>query len=131
MTQGMSDAKVLRYRSNAVALSRAGEQCRKILEAMQGNRKPAETPMTIPRPAIAAAPPPIARAKPPIPQRSASMPTDIDAMKRDARTLLGAFSNNGKPPAPTVAFPKIQDPAALVGAAVKDAIAASKRTAAA
>jgi len=109
---------------------------------VQANRKPAETPMTIPRPAIAPAPPPAVRTKPPqtvphpvnrdpIPQRAASIPTDIEAMKRDARTLLAAFSNNGKSPAPAVAFPKIQDPAALVGAAVKDAIAASRRTAAA
>ena len=46
-------------------------------------------------------------------------------------TLLAAFPNRAGPSAqPMVAFPNIQDPGALVGAAVKEAIAAAKRTAA-
>jgi hypothetical protein len=75
MNPEMSDTKVLRYRSNAVALSRAGEQCRKILEVMQANRKLPPLPITIatpviaapviPRPIIAAAPPPAQKPQPP------------------------------------------------------------------
>jgi hypothetical protein len=135
MNPGMSDTKVLRYRSNAVALSRAGEQCRKILEAVQANRKPVD--MAIPRPAIVAAPPQVVKAQPlqtaprPVnhhPKHVAAIPTDLEAMKRDARTLLTAFSNNG---APSFAFPPVQEPTALIGAAVRDAIAASRRNAAA
>ncbi len=40
----MSDAKKLRYRSNAVALSRSAEQCRKVLEAMQAKRQATKRP---------------------------------------------------------------------------------------
>jgi hypothetical protein len=135
MNPGMSDTKILRYRSNAVALSRAGEQCRKILEAVQASRKPAETPIAIPRPAIAAAPPEV-KAHPlqatpnhnPNPPRARPIPTGIEAMKREARTMLAAFSNTG---GASAAFPQTQDPAALIGAAVRDAIASSKRNAAA
>jgi hypothetical protein len=131
MNPGMSDTKILRYRSNAVALSRAGEQCRKILEAVQAGRKPAETPMAIPRPAIAAAPPAAKAATPdhsPNPPRARAIPTGIEAMKREARTMLAAFSNTS---GVSAAFPQTQDPAALIGAAVRDAIASSKRNAAA
>jgi hypothetical protein len=48
MGEGLSDTKVLRYRSNAVSLSRAAEQARKVLHAVQGNQ---ETTGQIPRPA--------------------------------------------------------------------------------
>ena len=150
MKPDMSDTKILRYRSNAIALSRAGEQCRKILEAMQANRQPAERPMTIPRPAIAAAPPPATRAQPfqaqppqnaphparhtPHQQNSAphatALPVDIEAMRRDARTLLAAFPNSlGQPAQAAVAFPKIEDPDALVAAAVREAVAVARRSA--
>jgi hypothetical protein len=131
MNPGMSDTKILRYRSNAVALSRAGEQCRKILEAVQASRQPAETPIAIPRPAIAAAPPVAKAATPdhsPNPPRARPIPTGIEAMKREARTMLAAFSSTG---GASAAFPQTQDPAALIGAAVRDAIASSKRNAAA
>jgi len=40
----MSDTKKLRYRSNAVALSRSAEQCRKVLEAMQAKRQATNQP---------------------------------------------------------------------------------------
>jgi hypothetical protein len=61
MNQGMSDNKILRYRSNAVALSRAGEQCRVILEVMQAKRKAAlatefVAPPRVPAPRIEPAP---------------------------------------------------------------------------
>lgn len=133
MKPDLSDTKVLRYRSNAVALSRAGEQCRKILEAIQANRQPAEKPMTIPRPPIADAPPPLPKVQPSqAPQtapHAAALPAEIEAMRRDARTLLAAFPNSAGPLAqPMVVFPNIQDPGVLVDAAVKQAIAAAKRT---
>jgi hypothetical protein len=153
MNPEMSDTKVLRYRSNAVALSRAGEQCRKILDVMQANRKPAHQPMTIPAPVIAAAPAPAAKAEPSQPaankpgaQPSAPpapaspsrpgevslLPADIETMKRDAREMLAAFSNNSGPLArPAAAFPNIPDPATLVEAAVRQAFASSRPTGAA
>jgi hypothetical protein len=153
MSPEMSDTKVLRYRSNAVALSRAGEQCRKTLEVIQANRKPAHQPMTIPAPAIAAVPPPAAKAQPSQPaanqtgaQPSAAraaaapsrtgdvslLPQDIEAMKREAREMLAAFSNKrGQLAQPAAAFPYILDPATLVSAAVKQAFASAKPTTAA
>src|SRR5450631_774149 len=68
MDKEMSLSMVLRYRSNAVALSRAGEQCRKVLEVVQGNRKPAQqsVPIAVPKvpaPVIAAAPSALAQPK--------------------------------------------------------------------
>jgi hypothetical protein len=151
MNPEMSDTKVLRYRSNAIALSRAGEQCRKILEAMQANREPVQPPVTIPAPAIAAAPPPAVKAQPaqsaprsaankPAAQLAAPQaptgpsrigevslfPDDIETMKRQAREMLAAFS---APPA--AIFPNIPDSATLIDAAVRQALAAAKRTAAA
>jgi hypothetical protein len=64
MNPGMSDTKILRYRSNAVALSRAGEQCRKILEAIQNNQDATPKSKTIPAPTIVPAPAPNAKAQP-------------------------------------------------------------------
>jgi len=146
MNPEMSDTKVLRYRSNAVALSRAGEQCRKILEAVQANRKPAQQPMSIPRPAIVTAP--IAEAAKPKPQtqppaprvpESAMLsggvplfPADLEAMKQGARVMLAAFAKDaGRAGETAASFSDIPDTAAMVGAAVREAIAASERTAAA
>jgi hypothetical protein len=140
MNPEMSDTKVLRYRSNAVALSRASDQCRKILEAMQANRKPAQPPMTIPAPAVAAAPPPAETPQPPratankpsvrsSTSRTATSlpPLDIETMKRDARVMLAAFSNQGGPFAgPATAMPNIADPASLISAAVIRALTAAK-----
>jgi hypothetical protein len=141
MNSEMSDTKVLRYRSNAVALSRAGEQCRKILDVMQANRKPAHQPMIIPAPAIAAAPAPAAKAQPSAPRAPASpsrpgevslLPAGIETMKRDAREMLAAFSNNSGPLARSAAaFPNIPDPVTLVEAAVRQALASSRPTGAA
>ena len=134
MTLGMSDTKVLRYRSNAVSLSRAADQCRKILEALQGTGKPAAKPKPVPQPVIAAAPPsPVVKTQPPqfakadMRPQYREPPMDLEAMKRDARTMLSVFANTGRAPGQSVAIPQIRDPAALVGAAVRDAMAASKR----
>jgi hypothetical protein len=68
MNPDLSDTKVLRYRSNAVALSRAGEQCRKILTTMQANRtclaqqpKSSAISAAVAAPAIPQVPPPAQR----------------------------------------------------------------------
>ena len=125
MSQGMSDNKILRYRSNAVALSRAGERCREILEVMQGQRKLAQkavpiAPPRVPEPRIEPAPPAVVRKVPAGPSGGAmdtasvvglpmgalpagglpadflsGMPKDIESMKREARILMAAFSKNG------------------------------------
>jgi len=144
MNSEMSDTKALRYRSNAVALSRAAEQCRKILEVVQANRKPAQPPMSIPRPAVVAAPAAEAAQEkprtPPPPPRLPDppsggvplFPTDLEAMKQGARVMLAAFSKDAGPSGHAAAsFPDIPDTAAMIGAAVREAIAASERTAAA
>ena len=152
MTQGMSDTKVLRYRSNAAALSRAGEQCRKILEMVQGHRKPVPVSLSqVPAPHIPAPhiPAPRIEPAPPAPVRTISaahtpssghgtpaggfpddflsgMPKNIEAMKRDARLLMAAFSKNGAPSGPAMAVvPKIPNLTALVDAAVLQGLAQS------
>jgi hypothetical protein len=127
-------SKVLRYRSNAVALSRAAEQCRKILEVVQANRQPAQQPIAIPRPAIAAAPPTV-RVAQPLPAKqpfSAPLddpfPTNIEAMKRDARVMLGSFIQPGNQSSrPMAALPAIPDAATAIDAAARAAIAAAMR----
>jgi hypothetical protein len=124
MTQGLSDTKILRYRGNAVVLSRAAEQSRKILEA---TRTQPDAAHKIPRPAIAAAPPP-APAKP-TPQTATTPPMDVEAMKRDARILMQAFSRNG--PQASASILAIPDPATLAKAAAAQAVAAIRRTSAA
>jgi hypothetical protein len=152
MDPEMADTKVLRYRSNAVALSRAAEQCRTILDVMQVNRTAMRPPVptaTIPAPAIAAAPPPAAKGQPPqspptkkpgaqpsTPKAPASpspaggvslLPHDLETMKREARMMLAAFSNRVGPlPQSAASFPSIPDAATLVGAAVRQALAAGK-----
>jgi hypothetical protein len=151
MDPEMADTKVLRYRSNAVALSRAAEQCRTILDVMQANRTAMRPPVpaaTIPAPAIAAAPPPAAKGQPPqsppkepgaqpsTPKAPTSpsptggvslLPHDLETMKREARMVLAAFSNRVAPlPQSAASFPAIPDAATLVGAAVRQALAAGK-----
>nr|WP_294544690.1 hypothetical protein [uncultured Rhodopila sp.] len=141
MKPDMSDAKILRYRSNAVALSRAGEQCRKILEVIQGKRKPADKPAAVPRPSIA--PAPEVRTEKPLTQTTPAkappvavggvplFPMDLESMRQGARVMLGAFANGGLPDQAGAAFPRVPDKAAMLDAAIKEAIGASKRSAAA
>jgi hypothetical protein len=162
MDPEMSDTKVLRYRSNAIALSRAGEQCRKILETIQAKRGTAQKPGTMPQPTIAPAPEPrmvtvsvptidltsTPRTTPPPPPPTVKetaqtqsrapcaietprpdaiplAPMSIEAMKRDARQMLAAFSRNGGATEPSVAaFPFVLETDAMVDAAVKGAMAA-------
>jgi len=119
MTQGLSDTKILRYRSNAVTLSRAADQSRKILEATKANP---ETTHKIPRPSITPAPSPKSQTAP-------AQPPDIETMKRDARILMQAFSKNG--PQGSASILTIPDPTTLAKAAAAQAVSAVRRTAAA
>jgi hypothetical protein len=153
MDREMSLSMVLRYRSNAVALSRAGEQCRKVLEVVQGNRKPVQQSLPsqvpgVPKPNIAAAPPAPVRAKASLHPTvgtawdrpvavslngaalpadfMSEFPLDIESMKRDARILLAAFSKDaGALPAAAAVFPKVPDPGGVVDAAMRQAFKVS------
>jgi hypothetical protein len=121
MTQGLSDTKILRYRSNAVVLSRAAHQSRKILEAKRANP---ETTHKTPRPSVAPAPPPK-----PAPQTVVSPPADIETMKRDARILMQAFSKNG--PQGSASILAIPAPPIFARASAAAAVSAVSRTSAA
>lgn len=60
---------------------------------------------------------------------AAAPPMDIEAMKRDARVMLHAFSKHGAQSA--ASLPTIADPATMAGAAARAAIAAARRPGAA
>jgi hypothetical protein len=147
MRPGLSDTRILRYRTNAVTLSRAGEQCRKILDSIQA-RRAAQKPAAIPHPPIEAAPPPEPKPQsqpsrlqapqpaphPAKPRHTApnvtAFPPEIEAMRREARSILAAFSRPPGSVSPSMTtIPFIQDPDALVEAAVKEAMAAARRPA--
>lgn len=133
VTPGLSDAKLLRYRGNAVTLCRSSDTARKMLDALKAGR---QVTRDVPRPPIAAAPPtpklvppanaPAAATAPNA--RPSENPADIDAMKRDARTLMAAFSRDG---AAGSVSPLIPDTATMVRAAARAAVAAATRPAAA
>jgi hypothetical protein len=99
----LSTNKLLRYRSNAVSLSRASNQAQKALDAL---RTRPDQPLSIPCPPVAAALPAAAlpaavRTALPAPQVAESIafpPLDIETMKRDARIMMMAFSKNGAQP---------------------------------
>jgi hypothetical protein len=103
MDPGLSTNKLLRYRSNAVSLSRASNQAQKALDAL---RTRPDQPLSIPCPPVAAALPAAAlpaavRTALPAPQVAESIafpPLDIETMKRDARIMMMAFSKNGAQP---------------------------------
>ena len=129
MTPGLSDTKLLRYRGNAATLSRSSDTSRKILDALQAGR---EVTCDVPRPSIAAAP---AATKPvtpvtalPTPHKptvgGSEFPADIEAMKRDARTMMAAFSKTG---VQETVWPLIPDTATMVRAAARAAVAAALR----
>ncbi len=146
MTQGLSDTRILRYRCNAVTLSRASDQARKLLEATQAQRPTAQR---TPRPSVATALPaalPVAAtpahdtrslsAAPPqrvaLPANSVLAghpPLDIEAMKRDARIMMQAFSKHGAQVSSSVLT--LPDPASAARAAAAAAVATVRRTAAA
>ena len=132
MNDGLSDTKVLRYRSNAVALGRASEQVRKILQTLQEKR---ENTRVIPRPAVAPAPPITAPAPKLEPTRAIMAalsppttipPMNIEALKGDARLPMAAFSRQAA--LSSTAMPVIANPASLAKSAAAAAIAAIRRT---
>jgi hypothetical protein len=140
MTAGLSDTKVLRYRCNAITLCRSSNTARTMLEATQAGRPVRQA---TPRPTVAAAPPapkpvPVVQAPKPAPQAQAPVipqlpnggiskfPMDIEAMKRDARIKMAAFSKSG-----AAAPIAILDPAAAIRAAVRAAVTSERRVASA
>jgi hypothetical protein len=131
MAPDLSDTKVLRYRCNAVTLSRSSDTARKMLDALKAGR---EVKREVPRPSIAAAPPapkPTQSVNPPLAAKLPSggvseAPMDIDAMKRDARIMMAAFSKNGVQPA---SIPMIPNAAAAIDAALRAGASAIRRTA--
>ena len=126
MTTGLSDTKVLQYRNNAVNLCRASANARKMLDALHSGR---DVKRAVPRPKIAAsraAPkpaPPAAITRQP-PGGEPGFPIGMDALKREARTMLAAFSRGD---APVFAMPPAQSTAAMVKAAVRTAVGAATR----
>jgi hypothetical protein len=110
MKPDMSDTKVLRYRSNAVALSRAGEQCRKVLEVMQRNRKPVVKPMAVavapvagppcaePACAAKAAPPGLVTQAAPLPVVAQTAPPKMAENWSRPRTMETPAAHSDKPP---------------------------------
>jgi hypothetical protein len=131
MAAGLSDTKVLRYRCNAVSLSRASDNARTILEAVQAKQ---EQTRKIPRPSVAAAPSTKTRLPSTVaasnPQRSAPLSSntevaeslmDIESMKRDARIMMAAFSKSGGHA--STAIPAMPDIDAAIDAAARAAVA--------
>jgi hypothetical protein len=143
MAPDLSATKILRYRSNAVTLSRSSDQALKILQAVQAQQ---EQSRKIPRPSVAAAPPPPVRpatstmSAPPVPSPLTAVSSngaltnggvsefpaiDIETMKRDARIMMAAFSKNDTHSCTTI--PAMLDPAASAAAAARAAIASARR----
>jgi hypothetical protein len=97
MEDGLSATRVLRYRSNAVALSRASEQARLILQAIQANR---ESTAPIPRPAVAVAPTPAVGPTPavaPTPAVTAAPDPQPQAPKAEPPRTAPANAINANP----------------------------------
>ena len=182
MAADLPVTRLLRYRGNAVSLSRASDQARKALAALRAHP---DQPHKTPRPSVAPAPstPPPSTPTPSIATRAAAVrstqpdtvpshairsakaacappasasspcaplasvhsasaplhadialtnspaaelpPLDIEAMKRDARMLMNAFSKHGVQSASSI--PAIADPATLAAAAARAAVAAVHR----
>lgn len=142
----MPDAKILRYRGNAVALSRMAEQCRTVLDAMQAKRQQtqAQPGMAVaastaaPDPAPVAVRPPAARKPPPAaaPARGpAADPAfdlaepdvadgDIEAMRLHARRMIEALHGQGVAASAAVGKPP-PDRFAATGAAAQAPVAAA------
>jgi hypothetical protein len=128
-TPGLSDTKVLQYRNNAVSLCRSSDNAKKMLDALQSAR---DVKRDVPRPSVTAAPPAPkpapAVAIPAITHQPIgglpNHPMDLEAMKREARTMLAAFSKVG---APVFAMPPAQTTATMVKSAVRAAIGAANR----
>jgi hypothetical protein len=139
MGDGLSDTKVLQYRSNAVSLSRAAEQARQILQAIQTeceSIRPISLP-PVPRPCVAATPNPAASAAklelpyfaatavPPSAGTANLLSANIEAMKHDARVMLAAFSKHGAQA--STAITAMPDPNASAKSGAIAAVAAAAR----
>ncbi|MDR3533298.1 MAG: hypothetical protein P4L90_22410 [Rhodopila sp.] len=112
MRPDLSDTKVLQYRSNAVALGRLAEQCRKVLDAIQTKREKEERKAaSMPRPAPAPVAPPRQptppHAKPPAQLKAEThhvstvegdpeFVIDIEAMKHNAHAMLADLQARAK-----------------------------------
>ncbi|HEY0423296.1 MAG TPA: hypothetical protein VGC82_08240, partial [Rhodopila sp.] len=113
MTPGLSDTKILRYRSNAATLSRSSDNARTMLEALQAGRA---AKRDVPRPSVATAPRAPLQTRLPIKpaEQVSDMATDLEAMKRDARIMMAAFSKTGSVPP--------LNPPEMIRAAARDAV---------
>jgi hypothetical protein len=147
----MSDAKKLRYRSNAVALSRSAEQCRVIMDAMQVRRQSAPArnesarvslPAAAERspvPAVVDASSKTVQPAAPVAQKARLAPSmeqpvvamgsgitdaEIDKMKLEARIMIHALHKAGGPLSASV-DPNDTDPFAAATAAAHAALAAA------
>jgi hypothetical protein len=124
----LSDTKVLRYRSTAVSLSRAAEQCRVILTELQTD-KPA--PRIQPE-LQAAAPqkpqpqPTAAKSQAPLPPMSSA---SMEKAKTEARAMLAGLAKLGASCAPGQGMTAIRiaaEPGAQITASVAAALAEMK-----
>jgi hypothetical protein len=112
----MPDAKVLRYRSTAVSLSRSSEQCRATLKKIQ-----AERPQTEQSKYRIVAPAPVILPKPLPPMTAAR----IENAKAEARDMLAGLARLGGACPPGQGMTAIRlapDPCAQVAAAVTAAL---------
>ncbi|PPQ40838.1 hypothetical protein [Rhodopila globiformis] len=141
MRPDLSDSLVLRYRCNAVTLSRSADQAQAMLEALQAG---CPVHRDVPRPSVAPAPPapkPREAARPPVAAAAtkppaataatkppaagiAALPQDIEAMQREARAMLAGFSRNSLLGS---AIPLVPDPATLAAAAAREAVSQALR----
>jgi hypothetical protein len=100
----LPDTKILRYRANAVSLSRSSEQCRTTLKKIQAER---------PRPAAQTVP---ARLLTPLPPMTAAK---IEKAKSEARDMLAGLARLGAAPGHGMTAIRIApDPSAQIAAAV-------------
>jgi hypothetical protein len=108
----MSDAKILRYRSNAVAMNRSAEHCQKTLDLLQAQPRPRAAPV-----AKAAAP------RPSPPPTTAKTPAELETMKLNARAIIQSL--HAQTGSHAAAHPFVPDPFAAAKAATHAALAAA------
>jgi hypothetical protein len=119
----MSDTKILRYRSNAVALNRSAEHCRKTLDLLQAS--PVQTPRPRPAPIAEAVIQPPKRAAEPAATRTVSLkaPAEIETMKLDARAMIQSL--HAQTGSHAAAQPFVPDPFAAAKVAAHAALTAA------
>ncbi len=128
----MPDTKVLRYRSNAVSLSRSSEQCRVTLKRIQSERPQAERPLAE-RPLAERAnhrvgAPALITPPKPLPPMTAAR---IEKAKAEARDMLAGLARLGGACPPGQGMTAIRvapDPCAQVAVAVTAALRADPHT---